>query len=109
MFRFLMLFFIGGFIFSSPSYDSEEHEEFTVVKYNNNSICSLFPDQFTAEQIGQFFQHKPVSIDGVGEFAASVEFQQKIMPYTFQVFTGTASRYASKIRFVQQLGNIYSA
>ena len=62
-------------------------------------IHSLFPKQFSAEQIQAFCTNKQI-LTSAGTFAVGDDFHAT-KPYSFQVFTGTYNSFASRISFTE--------
>gem|GEM_PF-3775678 len=97
---------------SSSSSLPVDEDGFVCVQKVNTHMESLFPSQFTSEQMGCFFANKPVTHERIlpnpygegvrlviGQLTASEEFYKKVMPYRVQMLTGTAAKYADKITF----------
>ncbi len=118
MLKFVSFLFISviaslDLAYASSSSDAEALEDsFHDVKYTNRGAEFLFPQRFTDEQVQCLFDKQPLLIQNrfkdaadevfdlpVGALSAEEKFYREVMPNRLQLITGTAARYASKIRF----------
>lgn len=117
-----VLFLSIGFIVSisincanaSSSSSPELEDDFHHVENTNYGALSLFPEKLTKKQVQSMFDKKRIQIERklhvsysgetltipVGDAVATDSFYNNVYPNMFQAVTGTASSYASRIKFI---------
>ncbi len=84
-------------VLSANAYSCDSVTKDFVELETSASICSLFPGQFTGEQIEEFYKNKQIST-AAGTFVIEDDFHAT-KPYSFQVLTGSYDTFASHISF----------
>ena len=93
---FTLLFSIS-FISTSFASDVELNKD---TNKKSPAIANLFPREFSAEQIYEFFRSNSTKVPSVGLLEVDEIFKKDVSPYAFQFLTGRASSYSSKINFL---------
>jgi hypothetical protein len=103
-----------GYGHASSSSDSDlSEDDFHAISNTNNVALSLFPSQFSPEQVLQLHDNKPVILQkqvalvgldaqpvSLGSLSCTELYHQAVKPYWFQILSGKSSNYAGRIRFV---------
>ncbi len=73
-----------------------------IVKGDAQSLVDLFPERFTAEQIGDFNSARPIRI-GNATLTIDDQYTQKVKGYFFQVLTAKNTDRANQITFTNEV------